>query len=64
MNWTLVVDEEAQKAIRKISKRDAERILIAVREFAINPYAGDYEIHTARKLVHVFDIRRRTSKTY
>ncbi len=62
-----------------------ERITAAIKEFAINPYAGDiekmegekdtwrrrigayrifYEIHTARKIIYIFEIKRHASNTY
>ena len=43
MNWTVVVDDVAEKQLKRISRRDAERIREALREFAVNPYAGDIQ---------------------
>lgn len=85
MSWELIVDNLARKQIKRIPKKDAERILSAIRELAVNPYSGDtermkgeddtwrrrvgsyrilYEIRTGKRIIYVFDVRRRTSSTY
>ncbi len=85
MNWELIIDSYTKKQLKRISKKDVERIIAAIKEFSINPYAGDiekmegekdtwrrrigayrifYEIHTTKKIIYIFDIRRRTSSTY
>lgn len=43
MNWQIVVDSYARKYLEKIPKSDANRIAAVLREFAVNPYAGDIE---------------------
>ena len=39
--WTVHVDRAVQKQLRRIPKRDAERIFSAITELAANPYSGD-----------------------
>ena len=85
MSWLLTVDAWARKRLKRIPKADARRIIDAIEECAVNPYAGDiekmegtedawrrrigayrikYEIRTKEKVIYVFDVARRTSKTY
>lgn len=85
MNWILIIDNGVRKRLKRIPKDKARRIIEAIQEFAVNPYAGDiekmegtddvwrrrigayrikYEIHTREKLIHIFEVERRTSKTY
>ena len=85
MDWELIVDSAARKQCKRIPRRDAEKILTAIQELAVNPYAGDiekmegekdvwrrrvgsyrifYEIYTTKKIVYVFEVKRRTSTTY
>lgn len=85
MNWDLIVDDFVKKRLKRILRRDAERISAAISEFAFNPFAGDvekmereenvwrrrvgayriiYEVRKGKRIVYVFDVRRRTSKTY
>ncbi|MDO8590491.1 MAG: type II toxin-antitoxin system RelE/ParE family toxin [bacterium] len=85
MGWELIIDSYAKKQLKRISKKDAERIVVAIKDFTANPYAGDiekmedqkdvwrrrigayrifYEVYTTRKIIYVFDIKRRTSSTY
>lgn len=40
-NWVLQVDPAVLKATHKIPRRDAERILFAMRRKQTNPYWGD-----------------------
>ena len=39
--FQLIVDSSVQKQLRPLPKRDAERILSAIAELAVNPYSGD-----------------------
>lgn len=85
MNWVVLIDNTAKKQLARISENDAAKIIIAIKEFSINPYTGDieklkgekdtwrrrvgsyrilYEIYQQRRLIYVFDVRRRTSTTY
>ena len=41
MSWEVIVDPDARKQLKRIPRRDRERIRAALREFAANPYAGD-----------------------
>lgn len=43
MNWQVIVDSYARKYLKKIPASDADRIAAVLREFAVNPYAGDIE---------------------
>lgn len=54
MSWTVAVDAAARKQLRRIPPRDAERIRAALRECAVNPYAGDI-----RKMEGEDDVWRR-----
>lgn len=71
MPWELRIDPAVLKQLKRIPKNYAERIFEVIRSFAINPYAGDIEkmkgedsVDSARKVITVFDVRRRTSSTY
>lgn len=85
MNWELRVDKAVGKYLKRVPKREAERIFAVIQDLPENPYVGDiekmeseenawrrrignyrifYEIITKRKLIHVTDVRRRTSSTY
>ena len=85
MNWEIVVDNSVKKQLRRVPKKDTERILFVVEQIGVNPYSGDlekmegekdawrrrvgsyrifYEIHQSRRLVYIYEIKRRTSKTY
>ncbi len=85
MNWTVIIDGYAEKYLKRIPKKDANRVRKVLRELTHNPYAGDiekiegnkdvwrrrigsyrilYEINENRKLIYVFDIKRRASSTY
>ena len=85
MSWLLIIDAWARKRLKRIPKDDARRIVDAIEECAVNPYAGDiekmegaedtwrrrigayrikYEIRTKEKVVYIFEVARRTSKTY
>ncbi len=39
--WTVLVDRDVPKQLRRIPKRDAERISSAITDLAANPYFGD-----------------------
>ncbi len=41
MNWALIVNESVRKTLKRIPRPDAERIIKALEELTINPYAGD-----------------------
>ena len=43
MNWELIVDALARKQLKRIPQHDAERLLSAIDELAVNPFAGDIE---------------------
>jgi len=42
-NWDLQVDPDVFKTLRKISRRDAETVLAAVKLLPSNPYFGDIQ---------------------
>lgn len=85
MNWELVLDNSVRKQLRRIPQYDVERLLVAIHELVVNPFAGDiekmggesriwrrrvgsyriiYEILKEKRIIHVLDLRRRTSSTY
>lgn len=43
MNWELIVDDFVKKQLKRIPRHDAERLLSAINEFVVNPFAGDIE---------------------
>jgi mRNA interferase RelE/StbE len=84
-NWVLEIDSDVGKVLEYVPRRDAERILGAIKFLPADPYFGDiqkmkgeedvwrrrigsyrifYKIKTAEKVVLVFRLERRTSKTY
>lgn len=83
-SWVLQVDPNIHKFIKKIPRRDAERILLSLEDLGKDPFAGDvkklsgtdlwrkrigsyrlfYEILTSKKMILIFSLQRRSSKTY
>ena len=84
-NWVLEIDPIIFKILKKIPRKDAQRILFAIENLSLNPYSGDiqkmkgeknvwrrrigsyrifYEIISQLKIINVFWLERRTSKTY
>ncbi len=84
-NWVLQIDPEVFKTLKKIPRKDAERILFAIENLPLNPFSGDiqkmkgeediwrrrvgayrifYELISEQKTIHVYQVERRTSKTY
>ncbi|KKT28728.1 hypothetical protein A3G55_03795 [Candidatus Giovannonibacteria bacterium RIFCSPLOWO2_12_FULL_44_25] len=84
-NWGLEVDRSVFKALKRVSRYDAERILEIIKILPANPYFGDvqkmkgeenswrrrigafrifYKIKSVEKVILVFHLERRTSKTY
>ena len=43
MNWDVVVDKQVEKSLKKIQRRDIERLVVTMQEFSADPYAGDVE---------------------
>jgi len=43
MSWEVKVAKRAVKEMRRIPKKDAERLLIVLEEFEIDPFKGDIE---------------------
>ncbi|MEK7579838.1 MAG: type II toxin-antitoxin system RelE/ParE family toxin [Patescibacteria group bacterium] len=43
MNWTVLIDGYAKKYLKRISRKDADRIRETLKELQYNPYAGDIE---------------------
>ncbi len=43
MNWGLIVDDFVKKQLKRIPRHDTRRLLIAINELVINPFAGDIE---------------------
>ncbi len=41
MSWKLIISKSSRKFLRKIPKKDAERVFLAFQELAVNPYSGD-----------------------
>ena len=84
-NWVLEIDPVIFKILKKIPRKDAQRILFAIENLSLNPYGGDiqkmkdeknvwrrrigsyrifYEIISQLRIINVFWLERRTSKTY
>ena len=40
-SWTVHVDRAVEKQLRRIPRRDAERVFSAITAMAANPYSGD-----------------------
>ena len=57
--WKLLVDREVGKQLRRIPKRDRERIVAALEELVVNPYSGDIE-----KMKGEPDVWRRRAGAY
>ena len=74
-----------KKQLKRIPKKESERIFWIIQDLPLNPYAGDiekmegerdvwrrrvgsyrikYEIHVAQRMIHIFEVMRRTSSTY
>jgi len=43
MSWAVIVDGYARKYLKRIPRKDADRLGEILRELAYNPYAGDIE---------------------
>ena len=84
-SWDLQIDPSVFKALKKISRRDAEVILVVVKLLPVDPYFGDiqkmkgeenawrrrvgsyrifYKIKVSEKVILVFKLEHRTSRTY
>ena len=84
-SWDLEIDSSVLKALKKLSRKDAEVVLYAIKLLPIDPYFGDiqkmkgaentwrrrvgyyrifYKIIVSTKIILVFHVERRTSKTY
>lgn len=84
-SWSLEIDPQVYKNLKKLPRRDVERIVKTIESLPANPYLGDiqkmageknvwcrrvgeyrvfFEIVTADKVINVFWVERRTSRTY
>lgn len=84
-SWVLQIDPAVLKTLKKIPRRDAERILFVIENLPLNPFSGDirkmkgeenvwrrrvgayrifYELIFKTRVIHVYQLERRTSKTY
>jgi len=84
-DWVLQIDLVVFKTLKKIPRKDAERILFTIENLPLNPFSGDiqkmrdqknvwrrrigvyrifYELVPQSKIISVFWVERRTSKTY
>jgi len=43
MSWRVKITKRASKEMRRISKKDAKRLLFILEEFTKDPYQGDIE---------------------
>ncbi len=43
MNWIVIIDGYAKKYLKRIPKKDSNRIKEMLRELVFNPFAGDLE---------------------
>lgn len=84
MSWNVTIASTAQKELKRIPWKDAERIIQGVGLMWEDPFWGDiqklagkdiwrrrvgsyrifYKIFQDLKMVYIFEITRRTSKTY
>ena len=85
MNWTIVIDSQAEKRLKKFPVKDYKHIRQVINAMEADPFFGDvtklsgkknswrrrtgnyrilYEIYESKKLIYVFDIKRRASSTY
>ncbi len=79
------IDPAVFKNLKKIPRKEAERILFVIQSLSLNPFSGDvqkmkdeenvwrrrigdyrifYELIPRSKVIYVFWVERRTSKTY
>lgn len=84
-NWVLQIDPVVFKTLKKIPRKNAERILFTIENLPFNPFSGDiqkmkgeknvwrqrigayrifYELIPRGKIIYVFLVERRGSKTY
>ena len=42
-NWVLQIDPIIHKCLKKIPRHDVERLLVAVKDLATDPFAGDIQ---------------------
>lgn len=49
MSWTILIDRSVKKQLLKIAQNDYNRITSAIKELAINPYAGDIQKMSGEK---------------
>ncbi len=57
--WRVYVPKSAQKAIARVPAADASRIMAAIRQMAVDPFAGDIrqlEARTYRRRVGAYRI--------
>lgn len=43
MIWELIIDKAVKKYLKRIPKKDVERIIAAIEELPVNPYTGDID---------------------
>ena len=84
-NWVLKIDPGVFKTLKKLPRKDSERLIFIIEALASNPFSGDiqklegeenvwrrrigayrifYEIYSFEKIILVFRLERRTTKTY
>jgi len=51
MGWKVIVNDTANKQLKRIPRWDVERLIAAINEFASNPFAGDIEKMEGEKTV-------------
>ena len=85
MNWTIVIDSQTEKRLKKFPVKDYKRIRQVINAMEADLFFGDvtklsgkknswrirtgnyrifYEIYESKKLIYVFNIKRRASSTY
>ena len=85
LDWKLKIRNGAYKNLERIPLSDQNRLMAAIEQLPLNPFAGDiekmkgeenmwrrrvgayrifYELKTGEKIIYVFKIERRASKTY
>jgi mRNA-degrading endonuclease RelE of RelBE toxin-antitoxin system len=84
-SWVLQIDRKVYKSLRKVPRKDSERIFSILESIQNNPFSGDvkkmkkesnvwrrragsyrifYEAIQKERLIYVYHIEHRSSKTY
>ena len=85
LDWKLKIRNGVYKDLERIPSPDQDRLMTAIEQLPLNPFAGDiekmkgeenmwrrrvgayrifYTLNAHEKIIYVFRIKRRASKTY